>query len=170
MKFNYNRTFLFGAIIGICCTLLTLFLLGNIESEFIFKPENLDKNMTIKNTAQFLTILSYNIKYDNKGDYENNWSTRKDRLIALLKDYNPTIFGVQEGLLGQIKYIDNSFEKYRYIGVGRDDGRKKGEFCAIFYNTHLYEIDQQSTFWLSDTPAMVSVGWDASMERICTFG
>lgn len=170
MKFNYNRTFLFGAIIGICCTLLTLFLLGNIESEFIFKPENLDKNMTIKNTAQFLTILSYNIKYDNKGDYENNWSTRKDRLIALLKDYNPTIFGVQEGLLGQIKYIDNSFEKYRYIGVGRDDGRKKGEFCAIFYNTHLYEIDQQSTFWLSDTPGMVSVGWDASMERICTYG
>ena len=55
-------------------------------------------------------------------------STRKDRLIALLKDYNPTIFGVQEGLLGQIKYIDNSFEKYSYIGVGRDDGQKKGSF------------------------------------------
>ena len=93
MKFNYNRTFLFGAIIGICCTVLTLFLMGNIESEFIFKTENLDKNMTIKNTPQFLTILSYNIKYDNKGDYENNWLTRKDRLIALLKDYNPTILG-----------------------------------------------------------------------------
>lgn len=170
MKFNYNRTFLFGAIIGICCTVLTLFLLGNIESEFIFKPENLDKNMTIKNTAQFLTILSYNIKYDNKRDYENNWSIRKERLIALLRDYNPTIFGVQEGLLSQIKYIDNSFEKYSYIGVGRDDGQKKGEFCAIFYNTNLYEIDQQSTFWLSNTPGIVSVGWDASMERICTYG
>ena len=47
MKFNYNRTFLFGAIIGICCTLLTLFLLGNIESEFVFKTENLEEDANI---------------------------------------------------------------------------------------------------------------------------
>ena len=55
---NYYTTFLFGVIIGICCTALTLFLIGNFKSKFVFKTENLDKNKIIKNTAQFLTILS----------------------------------------------------------------------------------------------------------------
>ena len=64
----------------------------------------------------------------------------------------------------------NFLEKYKFIGVGRDDGEKKGEFCAIYFDTTLYEILDYSTFWLSETPDLVSVGWDASLERICTYG
>jgi len=60
--------------------------------------------------------------------------------------------------------------QYSYIGVGRDDGKTKGEYSAIYYDTTKLDVRYQNTFWLSDTPEKISVGWDASMERICTYG
>ena len=123
---------------------------------------------TIPTQSNFL--ISYNIRYDNKWDVENNWSLRKNRICQLLNDYNPSIFGIQEGLLNQVGFIDSVLIKYDYVGVGRDDGKMKGEFCAIYFDTTRYKIHHNSTFWLSETPDAVSVGWDAALERICTYG
>ncbi|WP_368384765.1 endonuclease/exonuclease/phosphatase family protein [Polaribacter sp. NJDZ03] len=58
---------------------------------------------------------------------------------------------------------------YSYVGVGRDDGKTKGEYSAIFYQKEKFNVLNKGTFWLSETPNKISVGWDASMERICTF-
>ena len=115
-------------------------------------------------------FISYNIRYDNNWDVENSWSIRKNKICQILIDYNPSIFGIQEGLLNQVNFIDSSLMKYDYVGVGRDDGKIKGEFCAIFYDSTRYSVDNHSTFWLSETPDIVSVGWDAALERICTYG
>ena len=46
---------------------------------------------------------------------------------------------------------------------------KKGEFCPIFFNTYRFELIESETFWLSETPEKISVGWDAALERICTY-
>jgi endonuclease/exonuclease/phosphatase family metal-dependent hydrolase len=56
------------------------------------------------------------------------------------------------------------------VGVGRDDGKEQGEFCAIYFDTIRYSLLNHSTFWLSETPDIISVGWDAALERICTYG
>ena len=66
--------------------------------------------------------------------------------------------------------MDSVLTEYDYIGVGREDGIKKGEFCAIYYESETYNVIESSTFWLSDTPEKVSIGWDAALERICTYG
>ena len=58
---------------------------------------------------------------------------------------------------------------YKYVGVGRDDGNRKGEYCAIFFNEKKYKLLKNSTFWLSERPNEVSIGWDAALERICTY-
>ncbi len=115
-------------------------------------------------------LISYNIRYDNNWDIENSWLLRKNKLCQLLNDYNPSIFGIQEGLLNQVNFIDSVLVKYDYVGVGRDDGKIKGEFCAIYFDTTRFKIGTNSTFWLSETPDIVSVGWDAALERICTYG
>jgi endonuclease/exonuclease/phosphatase family metal-dependent hydrolase len=88
----------------------------------------------------------------------------------ILVQYSPSIIGIQEGLLNQVQYIDSSLIDYDYVGVGRDDGIKKGEFCAIYFDTTRYVLLKNSTFWLSETPDTISVGWDAALERICTYG
>ena len=116
------------------------------------------------------SIMSYNIRYDNEWDKVNSWEIRKDEVIKLIYEYDPGIIGIQEGLLNQVRYINNAFNNYDYFGVGRDDGKYKGEFCSIFYDKTRYDLQKSSTFWLSETPEEISVGWDAALERICTYG
>ena len=160
-----------GIVLGILGCFVILYIFGNIETEFSFTFGE-DKNEIYSNRPVKTkdTIISYNIRYDNRWDKENLWSLRKNRLSQLLMDYDPSIFGIQEGLLNQVEWIDSTLKNYNYIGVGRDDGKGKGEFCAIYFDTTQYEVKENSTFWLSNTSDQVSVGWDAALERICTYG
>ena len=166
-----TKSLLVGIVVGILGCFLIFYLFGNIETEFSFTFGE-DKNEIYSNSHVKTkdTIISYNIRYDNKWDKENLWTLRKDRLSQLLMDYDPSIFGIQEGLINQVEWIDSTSGNYNYIGVGRDDGKGKGEFCAIYFDTTRYEVMENSTFWLSDTPNKVSIGWDAALERICTYG
>jgi endonuclease/exonuclease/phosphatase family metal-dependent hydrolase len=118
--------------------------------------------------AQTLTTLTFNIRYDNPDDGKNSWEQRKTSVVALLEHYAPQIFGLQEGLHQQVKYLKEHLGPYNYVGVGREDGKEKGEYSPIFYDTTQYEMISNSTLWLSETPDKVSVGWDAALERICT--
>ena len=119
--------------------------------------------------SQPIGVMTYNIRYDTQKDGENRWDARKDFLVAQIKFHGPDIIGIQEGLASQVKYLDKELAGFRYVGVGRDDGKKKGEFSAIFFNAGKFKVIESSTFWLSDTPGQISVGWDAAMERICTY-
>ena len=120
-------------------------------------------------SSQEVELMSYNIKYANENDGENSWSNRKNHITKQIKFYEPGIFGVQEALVSQLKHFKAEMNNYKYVGVGRDDGKEAGEFSAIFYNAEEFEMLENDTFWLSETPAEISVGWDAAMERICTY-
>jgi endonuclease/exonuclease/phosphatase family metal-dependent hydrolase len=120
--------------------------------------------------AQTIDVISYNIRYDNPNDKPNHWENRKDFLISQLNFYSPDVFGTQEGLVHQLRAIDEGMDNYTYFGVGRDHGDDRGEFTAIFYNTDKLEVLKESTFWLSETPGVPSKGWDAALPRICTYG
>lgn len=120
-------------------------------------------------SSQNINLISYNIRYDNKGDTINNWNDRKATMAALIQHYDADIVGTQEGLHHQITYLDSALPGFSYLGVGRDDGKEKGEYTAIFYNTDKFKVLKTNTFWLSETPEKVSVGWDAALERICTY-
>ncbi|WP_239986485.1 MULTISPECIES: endonuclease/exonuclease/phosphatase family protein [Arenibacter] len=119
--------------------------------------------------SQTTNLISFNIKYDNTGDTINNWNDRKASLAKLIQHYDADIVGIQEGLYNQVDYLNTALTSYAYVGIGRDDGKQKGEYSAIFYNTDKFKILKTNTFWLSETPEKVSVGWDASLERICTY-
>ncbi|WP_418498913.1 endonuclease/exonuclease/phosphatase family protein [Flagellimonas sp.] len=120
--------------------------------------------------SQTIDVISYNIRYDNPDDKPNNWDNRKEFLISQLNFHAPDVFGTQEGLVHQLKDIDNGLGNYTYFGVGRDHGDDRGEFTAIFYNKEKLDLLEQSTFWLSKTPTTPSKGWDAALPRICTYG
>nr|WP_288934374.1 endonuclease/exonuclease/phosphatase family protein [uncultured Allomuricauda sp.] len=120
--------------------------------------------------AQTIDVISYNIRYDNPNDAPNHWDNRKEFLISQLNFYNPDVFGVQEGLIHQVKEIDQGLEDYAYFGVGRDYGDERGEHTAVLYNKQRLKLLNQSTFWLSLTPDKPSKGWDAALPRTCTYG
>jgi endonuclease/exonuclease/phosphatase family metal-dependent hydrolase len=116
-----------------------------------------------------IRVITYNIRYANEQDSSNSWSERKNALKEQIRYYHPDILGIQEGLFVQVEFLSEQLPSYEYVGIGRDDGKKAGEFSAIFYHRDRLELIREGTFWLSETPEIVSVGWDASMERICTY-
>jgi len=115
-------------------------------------------------------MMTLNLRYDNANDKENGWDLRKAEVVTMIDFYHPTILGIQEGLSNQVAYLDSALTDYDYTGVGREDGKRKGEFSAIFYNKHTIKLISSKTYWLSETPDTVSIGWDAALERIVTFG
>jgi len=120
--------------------------------------------------AQTVKVMSYNIRLDVASDGENRWDNRKEMLTSQVLGLSPDFMGVQEALPQQLDYLDENLKNYGYIGVGRDDGKRAGEFSAIFYNASKYKVLKQYTFWLSETPDQPSFGWDAACRRVCTYG
>ncbi|KAI9711814.1 MAG: hypothetical protein M1820_001959 [Bogoriella megaspora] len=59
---------------------------------------------------------------------------------------------------------------WTHIGVGREDGDLRGEFCPIIYPVEAFELLHFENRWLSPTPDQPSKGWDASNERLLTLG
>lgn len=115
-------------------------------------------------------VMSYNIRLNIESDGENKWGLRKDRVANLINFYEPDFLGGQEVTHGQLLDLNNTLPKYAYIGVGRDDGKEKGEYSCIWYKKDKYQLLQQSTFWLSPTPDSITKGWDAAIVRVCTYG
>ena len=115
-------------------------------------------------------VMTYNIRLNVKSDAENWWEYRKDKVAALMNYYEADFIGTQEVQHEQLEYLLKTLPHYSSIGVGRDDGKTAGEYSCIFYNNKKYKPVQQSTFWLSQTPEKVSMGWNAVCNRVCTYG
>lgn len=122
-----------------------------------------------ENTKEEISIMSFNIRYDNEADGINKWANRKTACVDMITQLKPALLGIQEGLHHQIVYLEEQLPDYDYIGVGRDDGDEAGEYCAIFYLKDRFDVVASNTFWLSETPDVPSVGWDAALERIVTW-
>jgi len=118
--------------------------------------------------SQDISVMSYNIRLSTENDKENWWEHRKEALVELIKRNDPISFGVQEALETQMNFIDENLSDYSYVGIGRDDGKRGGEFSAVFYKKEL-KVLESGTFWLSSTPDKVSKGWDAALPRVCTY-
>jgi len=120
--------------------------------------------------SQEMNVISFNIRYNTPNDGENAWPYRTEMVTDLLKFHNADIFGLQEALHGQIQDVQKNMKDYDWFGVGRDDGKKAGEFSPVFYNKSKFKLLNHGTFWLSETPDKPSTGWDAALNRIVTWG
>ena len=123
-------------------------------------------------SAQQLYVGTYNISYNNPNDEKegNAWAQRCPQLCDFINFEQPKIFGTQEVLVDQLHDLMKGLNGYGYIGVGRDDGKEKGEYAAIFYKKDQLSLLDSGNFWLSPTPERASLGWDAACIRICTWG
>ena len=87
-----------------------------------------------------------------------------------MRFHGADVVGVQEALAHMLTDLDARLPGFARVGVGRTDGRTKGEFSAILYRTDRLALLDSGTFWLSPTPQTVgSKGWDAAIERVATW-
>lgn len=116
-----------------------------------------------------LKVMSYNIRLGSANDGTNSWAYRCPATIEMIEDQKPDVMGLQEALMDQVVLVDEFTKDYDYVGVGRDNGKKEGEFMAIFYNKKTVKLLKWGTFWLSETPEEPSFGWDAECRRTATW-
>lgn len=119
-------------------------------------------------SAQSLKLMTYNIRLDVPSDGENAWPNRKEYWASQVSFYEPDILGIQEALPNQVTDIVGLLPKYNHVGTGRD-GIGKGESSNIFFKKDQFKVIEENTFWLSETPDKISKGWDAALNRVCTY-
>lgn len=113
-------------------------------------------------------VMSYNIRLNVASDGVNAWPNRKDEVKALVRFHDADILCVQEALPLQVdQLLENT--NYAMEGVGREDGKRAGEFSAIYYDKSRFTRKDGGTFWLSETSDQPSKGWDAALNRICSW-
>lgn len=117
--------------------------------------------------ANNFSLMSYNIRCGSceAKDSPNNWEMRKYFVAHLIKTHNPDVIGLQEAELAQIEDLVEMLDQYSWMGMGRDDGKDKGETTAILFRTARFSLQGQQTLWLSPTPLQPSRGWDAAYRR-----
>lgn len=114
--------------------------------------------------------MTFNIRLNTASDSLNAWPYRKDKVASQVLFHEVHILGVQEALHDQVMDLQQRLSRYKYAGAGRDDGKTKGEYSAIFYDTVRFQLLESETFWLSLTPREPgSKSWDAAITRIVTW-
>lgn len=115
-----------------------------------------------------ITICSFNIRGSNMDTGVNAWSNRKKMVIREFSNYQYDIVCMQEPLIDQIQDF-LSIGMYEWLGVSGQGTPDNDVFTPIFYNKKKLNVLDYGTFWLSETPDVVSRGWDGKFPRICTW-
>ena len=114
-----------------------------------------------------MRVMTFNVLCAGRGEY--HWCRRQSAVCGTIKDYQPDFFGIQEAHFGWMRCISGKLgDTYAFVGIGKDDGKNKGEFSPVFYNKHIFEVVERLDFWLSETPDVPSLGWDGSENRTCS--
>ena len=98
-----------------------------------------------------------------------SFNKRREAVLDMIEHQSPSVIGIQEGEIDQVRYLELHCPQFARIGVGRDDGAEGGEIMAIFYRSDCFDVPASGTFWLSETPGQVSRGWDAACNRTVTW-
>jgi endonuclease/exonuclease/phosphatase family metal-dependent hydrolase len=124
-----------------------------------------------------IRLLTHNIRYATTSPFrgEKPWADRKPLMINEFKYntlYNPESFiCLQEVLNNQLVDIMGDLgSDWTYIGVGRDDGKQKGEYSPIIFRKSVWEVESWNTVWLNEDGSVGKKGWDAGSVRIVTVG
>ncbi|MCC7473993.1 MAG: endonuclease/exonuclease/phosphatase family protein [Pirellulales bacterium] len=107
-----------------------------------------------------LRVMSFNVRFSVAGSSEkdpaNNWNNakhaRRERAVQVIRELQPDLLGLQEARIKQIEDLRKALPEFEFYGVGRDDGKRAGEFSGIFYRRSRFSCQASGSFWLSATP------------------
>ena len=116
-----------------------------------------------------ITMMSCNVRCLTPLDLgKKSWFYRADLLLSDIAAQAPGIIGFQEATRWQYAYLVDTLTGYDSVIDYRDQS-PMSEGCPIFYNTALYTLKDKGSFWLSETPEVMSKDWGAAHYRICSY-
>jgi endonuclease/exonuclease/phosphatase family metal-dependent hydrolase len=116
-----------------------------------------------------ITMMSCNVRCLTPLDLgKKSWFYRADLLLSDIAAQAPGIIGFQEATRWQYAYLVDTLTGYDSV-IDYRDRSPMSEGCPIFYNTALYTLKDKGSFWLSETPEVMSKDWGAAHYRICSY-
>ena len=114
-------------------------------------------------------IMSFNLRCVD--DKEGSVHNRSQIAVAIIDQYAPDSFGIQEATPKWIKILDEEFgEKYSRVGEGRSAIEMFTEYSAVYYRNDKYNLLDSGTIWLSETPdKKYTKSFDSKHNRIATW-
>ena len=114
-------------------------------------------------------IMSYNLRLITPTDTgEKSWFYRADYVLQDIEQEAPGIIGFQEATRWQYDFLVESLPDHDSVITYRDDAFNS-EACPIFYHTGRYTLVDKGSFWLSETPEVMSRDWGAACYRITSY-
>ena len=118
-----------------------------------------------------VTVVSYNIRYFNhNADHGKcHWYVRAKYVLKMIEKLQPDVLCLQEVHPPQYAYLKKHLVGYESVIGYREERGVHSEACPIFYNAARFTLLDSGTFWLSDTPDVMSKFEDSWHYRISTF-
>jgi hypothetical protein len=146
---------------------LTLVVLGGCAS---YERSDSTRTVSHARTAHELRVMTFNLRVRTILDGHNIWDKRRDLVVERVRAFDADLLGTQEGLDSMETYLRQQLGDYTFRGVGRDDGKQRGEMCGVFFKTARFELLDGGYFWLSKTPEKPgSRGWAEVYPRMVTW-
>lgn len=120
--------------------------------------------------APDFSVLTFNIRYGTANDGLDSWPLRQHRTLKVFEENPADFICLQEALRFQLDAIAKALPQHAETSAGRDDGKTKGEHCAIFHRADRWIVAASGTYWLCETPETPGAkGWGATLPRVCTW-
>ena len=158
-------------VISLISVLLTLIIVFGISFVWYYphyKDNRTQVEINVENNGN-IKMMSYNLRCISPTDLgKKSWFYRADLIIDDIENEKPGIIGFQEATKWHYAYLIDTLKGYDSVITYRDDAFNS-EGCPIFYNTALYKLVDKGSFWLSETPEIMSKSWGAQYNRVCSY-
>ncbi len=158
-------------LVGTCATLLAALVLALGVLCFYLPNYIFDNDMVAlsEREGDEIVVMSTNVRFYNPLDFfKQSWFYRADIIIDDINSVKPDIIGFQEATFLHYGYLKAAMPDYSSEMAYRDNFILS-EGCPIFYRTDKYERVDSGSFWLSETPEVMSKSWDSSHYRIAVY-
>lgn len=120
-------------------------------------------------SAEATRVMSFNVRCAD--DPEGSINNRSKIVTAIIEQYAPDSFGVQEATGKWMGILKGKLgDKYAYVGEPRDNYGPFSEYSAVFYLKDKYNLIDEGTIWLSETPEVKNTkSFDSACYRIATW-
>lgn len=116
-----------------------------------------------------LRVMSCNVRCISPTDFgKKSWFYRADLIMQGIEKEQPSVIGFQEATKWQYSYLCDTLSSYDSVITYRDDAFNS-EGCPIFYRSDMYTLIDKGSFWLSETPDVMSKSWGAQFNRVCSY-
>ncbi len=165
------KTFLKILAVFFCLILCIVLVFGALDLAYYPKYEKNRKTVDISAAEKTdeITVMSCNVRTWSPTDVlKKSWFYRAALVDKNIAYVMPDIIGFQEVTPMHYSYLTDTLKGYDNVIEYRDNSALH-EACPVFYSTTRFELKDKGSFWLSETPEVMSKDWGAACYRICSY-